>query len=117
MLFAVIPLTISDSSIQLRPCSGSSAIWRRSMLPATRADERSTSGAWLLTVTVSSRLASRIVTGGTVALAPTSSSMPVSSAVAKPGSSIRSVYCAGRQVLELIAAVDAGDFHGLAARR
>ena len=95
MLFAVIPLTISDSSIQLRPCSGSSAIWRRSMLPLTRADERSTSGVWLLTVTVSSRLASFIVTGGTVALAPTSSSMPVSSAVANPGSSIRSVYSPG----------------------
>ena len=34
-----MPLTSIDSSIQLRPCSGSSSIWRRSTLPAT-CDER-----------------------------------------------------------------------------
>ena len=51
MLLAVTPLTISDSSCQLRPCSGSSAIWRRSMLPATCDERTSTIGAWPLTVT------------------------------------------------------------------
>src|SRR5437868_225162 len=40
-----MPLTIRASSCQLRPCSGSSAIWRRSMLPATCARDTSTSGA------------------------------------------------------------------------
>ena len=61
MLLAVIPLTISDSSCQFRPCSGSSAIWRRSMLPPPAPDDTSTSGACEVTVTVSSTPATFIV--------------------------------------------------------
>jgi hypothetical protein len=41
-------------------------------------------------MTVSASAATRIVIGGTVALAPTSNSNSSTSAVAKPGSSIRS---------------------------
>ena len=90
-LLAVMPLTINDSSCQLRPCSGSSAIWRRSMFAATCDDRTSTSGVSPLTVTVSSRLATFIAMGGTVALAPTSSSRLGISVVAKPGSSMRTL--------------------------
>ena len=55
------------------------------MLPVTCDDVMSTSGACELTVTVSSTPRTVIVTGGTVALVPTSSSMSVISVVAKPG--------------------------------
>ena len=41
---AVIPFTIFDSSIQLRPWSGRSSICRRSTLPATCEEEVSMSG-------------------------------------------------------------------------
>ena len=48
-----MPLTSFDSSIQLRPCSGSSSIWRRSTLPATCDEVVSTSGVSPMTVSVS----------------------------------------------------------------
>jgi hypothetical protein len=86
-LLAVMPLTMSASSCQLRPCSGSSAIWRRSMLPATCARETSTSGACDVTVTVSCSDASFIMTFGRVTFWPTSSSTSVSSTDPNPSSS------------------------------
>ena len=49
----VMPLTCIASSIQLRPCSGSSSIWRRSTLPVTCDELTSTSGASPVTVSVS----------------------------------------------------------------
>ena len=49
---AVTPLTSIDSSIQLRPCSGSCSICRRSTLPATCDERESTSGVSPMTVSV-----------------------------------------------------------------
>ena len=94
-LFAVMPFTSSDSSCQLRPCSGSSSIWRRSMLPETCEEVTLTSGTCELTVTVSATPATANVTGGTVTTLPTSSSMSLISDVAKPDSSMRIVYFPG----------------------
>ena len=63
MSLAVMPFTSFESSIQLRPCSGSSSICRRSTLPATCDDEVSTSGDSPVTVTVSFNCASFIMNG------------------------------------------------------
>ena len=94
-LLAVMPLTISDSSCQLRPCSGSSAICRRSMLPATCDDRRSTSGVSPLTVTVSSRLATFMAIGRHGGVGADQQLEVGNSVVAKPGSSMRSRYRPG----------------------
>ena len=85
---AVMPGTIIDSCIQLRPAIGSCSIWRRSILPATRAVRRSISGDSPVTVTVSSRVASLSVYG-MVAFCPTSSSTSESTTMANPASSTR----------------------------
>jgi hypothetical protein len=85
-VFAVIPGTIIDSCIQFRPEIGSCSICRRSMLPATRAVRRSTSGDSLVTVTLSSSVASFIVKG-TWAFWPTRSSISLVTTAAKPASS------------------------------
>ena len=74
------------SSIQLRPCSGSSSIWRRSTLPPTCVELMSTSGASPVTVTVSCRVAT-FSENGTVRDWPTSSSTSGMSTVLKPASS------------------------------
>jgi hypothetical protein len=60
------------------------------MFPETCDEVTLISGASPRTITVSASAATFIVTAGTVALAPTSSSNSSISAVAKPGSSIRS---------------------------
>ena len=70
---AVMPLTCIASSIQLRPCSGSSSIWRRSTLPATWVELMSTSGDSPVTVTVSVSVAT-CMAKGTERFCPTSSS-------------------------------------------
>ena len=83
---AVIPLTIFDSSIQLRPCSGSASIWRGLTLPVTCDDATSTNGASPVTVMVSFRSAS-FSSKGTVAFWPTRSSTSGMTTVEKPVSS------------------------------
>ena len=83
---AVTPFTSLDNSIQLRPWSGSCSICRRSTLPATCEDDRSTSGVSPTTVSVSVTDASFSV-NGMVAFCPTSSSTSLSMTVEKPESS------------------------------
>ena len=61
-----MPFTIIDSSIQLRPWTGSSSIWRRSTLPDTDADLVSTSGVSPVTVTDSWSVATCMVNGTVV---------------------------------------------------
>src|SRR3954454_23180461 len=92
--FAVMPLTSFESSIQLRPCSGSSSICRGLTLPATCDDVVSTSGDSLDTVTVSLRLAT-LSTNAIVAFWPTSSSTDSISTVVNPASSAVSLYLPG----------------------
>ena len=86
-LLAVMPLTIIDSSIQLRPCSGSSSICRRSTLPATCDDVMSTSGASPVTVSVSFSWASFIVEGDRGVLADEQLHPRAARPVEKPESS------------------------------
>ena len=81
-----MPLTCIASSIQLRPCSGSSSIWRRSTLPATWVELMSTSGDSPVTVTVSVSVAT-CMAKGTERFCPTSSSTSGTTMVAKPESS------------------------------
>src|SRR3954454_19954839 len=92
--FAVMPLTSFESSIQLRPCSGSSSICRGLTLPATCDDVVSTSGDSLDTVTVSLRLAT-FSTNAIVAFWPTSSSSDSTMTVVNPASSAVSLYLPG----------------------
>jgi hypothetical protein len=61
--FAVTPLTSFESSIQLRPWSGSCSICRRSTLPATWDEAVSTSGVSPMIVSVSLTDASFMVIG------------------------------------------------------
>jgi hypothetical protein len=61
MSLDVTPLTIIDSSIQLRPWIGSSSICRRSMLPDTCVERVSTSGDSPVTVRLSLRRATFMV--------------------------------------------------------
>src|SRR3954452_15384137 len=91
MSLAVTPLTSFDSSIQLRPCSGSASIWRRSTLPATCDEAVSTSGVSPTTVSVSVTEASFIV-NGIVAFWPTRISTSRSTTVVNPESSAWMVY-------------------------
>ncbi len=81
-----MPLTCSDSSIQLRPASGSSSIWRRSTLPATSDDVMSTSGDAPVTVMVSASEPT-LSDSGSVAFWPTRNSISGMVAVPNPDSS------------------------------
>ena len=93
-MLAVIPLTSIDSSSQLRPCSGIASIWRRSTLPATCVDVKSTSGASPVTVSVSA--SDEIFIAKAIdAFWPTSSSTFGISAVPKPASSAWTWYVPG----------------------
>ena len=85
-LFAVMPFTSIESSSQLRPCSGIASIWRRSTLPATCVEVRSTSGASPVTVSVSA--SDEIFSVNAIdAFWPTRSSTFGTSALPKPESS------------------------------
>ena len=81
-----MPFTCIASSIQLRPCSGSSSIWRRSTLPATCVELMSTSGDSPVTVSVSESDAT-CIWNGSERFWPTSSSMSGMMTVEKPDSS------------------------------
>ncbi len=85
-LFAVTPFTSSDSSSQLRPCSGIASICRRSTLPATCVELRSTSGDSPFTVRLSSTPEIFIVSASD-AFWPTSSSIRGTSVFENPASS------------------------------
>jgi len=85
-LFDVTPFTSIESSSQLRPCNGIASICRRSTLPATWLDVRSTSGDSPVTVTVS-RTAETVRVKFIDAFWPTSSSTRGTSAMPKPESS------------------------------
>ena len=113
---AVTPFTSFDSSIQLRPWSGSCSIWRRSTLPATCDEVVSTSGVSPMTVSVSVTDASFSV-NGIVAFWPTSSSTSLNMTVEKPDSSACSGVLARRHVLQQVLALFVGHGRDRAAGR
>ena len=111
---AVMPLTSFDSSIQLRPWSGSSSICRRSTLPATCDEVVSTSGDSPSTVSVSLTGASFSV-NGMFAFWPTRSSTFASTTVAKPDELGLQLVVAGGHVQQPVLAFDVRDRAELAA--